>query len=224
MKLPLLALCLGLSQASAAVLFTESFETYTPEGPPSPTWVVFNSETRVVTGVASEGDQSLFFRNGNPNFHYVRQVDSISLPSGENLVISFDLKARSASQSPDGLNNFQVDFGSGYETVLVDLGAFDGTDSVYSGTTITLPNTASAGASPFISYTITIPETYFGPGGLDASSVKLRWSTISSSNLEDFYLDNIIVSSSAIPEPGATAVLIGFVAASLACFRARKRS
>tara|TARA_R100000027_G_scaffold683_3_gene782 strand:+ start:124 stop:795 length:672 start_codon:yes stop_codon:yes gene_type:complete len=223
MKSPLLSLLFGLtvSQASAVVLFTESFETYTPGNIPSPTWTVYNqAQTHVVTGEASEGSQSLWFNDGAAKFHYLRQNNALAIPAGGDLVISFDIKATSASQSPDGLSSFQIDFGSGIQTVLVDLGAFDGYDGSYSGSTITLPNTPSTSGSSFISYSITIPETYFGTSGLNATEMTMRWNTVSSSGYEEFYLDNIVVSS--VPEPSSAAAVLALAATGLLFLRRRK--
>ncbi|MDF3127866.1 PEP-CTERM sorting domain-containing protein [Kiritimatiellaeota bacterium B1221] len=208
--LPILFVMTCLLHVKADVLFSDSFEAYADGGLPSPTWDVYNpsnlSLAHVSNAEASVGSQSMYIRNGDSKFSYLEQNTAINISGNPDaLVFSFDIKGTYSLASHEGLSSFEVDFGSGFETVLSDLGELQGGDHTYTGTTLTLSSTASSSTAPFIRYAITVPKTYFADV-LSASTVRTKLSTKSGWSNLNFYVDNITVT--AIPEPSSLLMLL----------------
>ncbi|WOO39502.1 hypothetical protein [Rubellicoccus peritrichatus] len=185
------------------ILFSDSFENPPDVAGANPVnWTVSNSQIVVTDSRASAGSQSLFIRNG-PN-RLVTQSTAISIPDGgADLQFSFDFALASTTETGEGLIGFNLDFGSGFTTILNDEGQTNGYANVspYSGSTIILPNDAG-GDINFFNYTITIPATQYGA----ASTFAMQFNTNSSAGAENFYLDNIVVST--VPEPSIYTLLL----------------
>ncbi len=175
--------------ASPVVIFDDSFETDTAGNSPT-LWSTSNAGMLVSSSEASDGSQSLFLPDG-PN-RTLTQDTAISISGSGDLVFTFDYATTSSLESNDGLVAFQVDFGSGYQTILTDKGHPDGTDSTYTGTQIILSSANGSGATSFIPYKITVPSSYY-TGVLGATSFKMRFITTSSVASEAFYMDHISV-------------------------------
>ncbi|MDQ8209329.1 malectin domain-containing carbohydrate-binding protein [Coraliomargarita sp. SDUM461003] len=175
------------SGPSGNTLFSDSFETDTAGYSPT-LWGTSHAGMLVNSTEASEGSQSLFLPDG-PN-RTLTQDTAVSISGSGDLVFTFDFATTSSLESNDGLVAFQIDFGSGYQTILTDKGHPDGTDSTYSGTQIILSSANGSGASSFIPYKITIPSSYYADV-LGATSFKMRFITTSSVATESFYLDHI---------------------------------
>lgn len=220
---PIVILLTALTTTQAATLFFDSFEN-PPDvsGNPPVGWTVSNSGTVVTDAVAAQGTQSLFIV-GNGQDRLVTQIGNIDLSGGGDLTFFFDYGVTSTFEASDGLKGFSIDFGqgAGYQTVVTDMGAPDGVDTTYTGTTITLPDASGSGASTFLGYTITIPESYYGSGGLNATTANLRFRVDSGSNGENMRLDNILVT--AIPEPSTYGLMMAIGGGLLVIARRRFR-
>ncbi|GHB96210.1 PEP-CTERM sorting domain-containing protein [Cerasicoccus arenae] len=202
----LLSCALLANSSFGVVLFSDSFENPPDVVGEAPVgWNVSNAVRIFVTDArASVGTQSLFLSNSS--LRTVTSGTPIAIPGGgEDLVFSFDYAIADSIESNEGLIGFALDFGSGFEDVIIDLGQSNGYANVsnYSGSTIVLPN-AAGGDTAFFSYEVTVPASYYGA----ATDVSMRFRTNSSAGGEDFYLDNVSVSAIAIPEPATYAMLM----------------
>ncbi len=228
MKTILLAsIILSASFLHGDLLFSDSFETYVNKetnsiGAPSPTWSTYNTDAYVTNSAASVGSQSMYIRNGSPQFSYIQQNAAVTISGDPDaLIFSFDLKGTYRLASHEGLSSFAVDFGSGFETLITDKGALEGGNHTYTGTTLTLSTTASSSTAPFISYAITVPKSYYGDV-LSATTFKTKLSTTSGWSNLNFYVDNIAVNS-VIPEPSSLMLMMGGFGALFAGLRVRKK-
>ncbi len=201
------AMVAAATAPAGAALFADSFEPPAETAGNNPTlWDVSNGAITVSSAAASDGSNSLFVRDG-PN-RAVTLKSAVDLAGAPGLEISFDFAQLSSTETGEGLIGFDIDFGGGFETVLVDQGGADGGGGTYTGAALTLSDANGAGAVGFTSYSITIPQSYYG----DASTFRLRFRTNSSAGSEDFQLDNIVVT--AVPEPAA-GLLVGLGGACL---------
>lgn len=210
-----------------APLFTDSFETYTDGGLPTPTWSVYNSSNlslaHVSSAEASVGSQSMYIRNGAPQFSFIRQNTAVTISgTPDALIFSFDIKGTFRLASHEGLSSFEVDFGGGFETLLTDMGELEGGNHTYTGTTLVLSPTASTSTAPFINYAITVPKTYYGDV-LGATTFRTKLSTNSGWNNLNFYVDNIAVNPSVIPEPASLLLMLGGIGLLLVSGRIRRK-
>lgn len=203
---PIILASLILSTSTfGTVIFSDSFENPPDVVGNAPVgWSISSpGNIRVTDERASQGTQSLFMRDGNNR--RMTQLTAVNIPDGnDDLVFSFDYAIDGTMESNDGLVGFRLDFGSGFETVLTDMGQADGYADVspYTGTTITLPDAAGSD-SAFFSYTVTVPASYYG----SAASFSMEFLATSSTSNEDFFIDNIVVT--AVPEPSIYALIFG---------------
>ncbi|WOO40154.1 PEP-CTERM sorting domain-containing protein [Rubellicoccus peritrichatus] len=216
---PIVFLISALTTTQAATLFSDSFENPPDVVGNNPVgWTVSNPGIVITNAVASEGSQSVFIPNG-PN-RTTTQVGTVDLTGGGDLTFSFDYGVDDTFEPSDGLVAFSIDFGSGYQVIVNDMGAPDGVNSIYSGTTITLSDAAGSGASTFLGYTITIEESYYT--GLGATTAQLRYIMNSGGGSESSHLDNVVVSTS-IPEPSTYGLMMAIGGGLLVMIRRRIR-
>lgn len=215
--LTLSASLLLAQSATAAIIFEDSFENPPDVAGENPVgWNVSHTAIVVTDARASQGSQSLFIRDGGPRL--VTQASPVSIPGGgQDLLIEFDFALNSSTETGEGLIAFDIDLGSGFETVINDEGQANGYADVsaYSGSTITLPN-AGGGNTAFFSYAVTVPASYYG----SASEISLRFTTNSSVSAENFNLDNVSIST--VPEPSAYALMLGLSTLGLLVYRRRQ--
>ncbi|MDF3129981.1 PEP-CTERM sorting domain-containing protein [Kiritimatiellaeota bacterium B1221] len=217
-----LVLCgtFAITHSHADLLFEDSFETpvtaattHSETGGTPVNWNRSSSTlVEILSDTASDGNQSLFFRD-DPR--WANQKTAVAITGGGDLLFTFDMKADNTLESADKFT-FKVDFGGGYQTVLTDAGAPDGTISTYSGTTIAIGAPATGSNANWMSYAITVPETYYS-NTLSATTFQMRFETATGSPGEYFHLDNITVST--IPEPSSVFLVISGMTALLGARR-----
>lgn len=194
-----LTAALASYSASGAVLFQDSFEAETLSTAPSQ-WTS-STNVYVVNSKASDGSKSLFMRDGSRS---TTMATAASLGGAESIKLSFDVaQGSNAIESPEGISvAIKFDTDSGYTTFLKDEGIVDGFTGTYSGTTIELAQ-ANGNSGAFVSYAVTI-----APAAVPslASSFQLRFSFSTGSTNEDYFLDNIVVST--VPEPSSLLLVL----------------
>ncbi len=208
----------GITHSHADILFVDSFETpvttattHSETGGTPANWNRSSSTlVEILSDTASDGNQSLFLRD-DPR--WANQKTAVTITGGGDLLFTFDWKVDSSVEINDKFT-FKVDFGQGdgYQTVLTDAGVPDGTISTYSGTTIAIgaPATGSYSNPNWMSYAITVPESYYA-GTLSATTFQMRFETATGSPGEYSHLDNITVST--IPEPSSVILVLSGMAA-----------
>ncbi len=228
----LAALCLlPFSESRAAVIFSDSFDTYTSGsaftgGTPGAPWTsnLPNDSTRirVDNARASDGANSLFFRDGSGRTVTTNAIDVTGFTS---LVLEFHI-AQGVTAYEVG-DSFQVQMavnGSGsYATVLQNTGLSagggsagaplaysSGTPLVIAGGTGTTLGTADGGFDAF----------FVGIDLTGVSSVNFRFIFSPSDSPEAYWLDQVVVDA-AVPEPEAW-LLLGLYPMA-ACLRRRRR-
>ncbi|WFB34358.1 hypothetical protein P3T73_09310 [Kiritimatiellota bacterium B12222] len=197
-------ICLSCANLSpAGILFQDGFES-PPEtvGAAPSLWTANGTGVNVVADVLNGGvgANSLLVRGG---VERRLELDApINIEDTNSLTISWIWRQNNSFEASDGLKGFAVDFGNGYETVLVDMGVANGTNTSYDGTTITLENDPGNIATPFISYSVTIDSSYY----TSATTMKLRYTTYSGVDAETSNFDNITVT--AVPEAETLGLLL----------------
>ncbi|MDQ8208465.1 hypothetical protein QEH52_13155 [Coraliomargarita sp. SDUM461003] len=207
----------------ASTLFTDNFDDRTVIGSGTTTsgWAVSTADRVYVSSVeASSGANSLFMRHSGSRSAALSSFVAISDVS-QDLIFSFDYFGVNSLESSDDFA-FEIDFGSGYQSVLVDSGmpnGYESTDlsSSYTGTEIGLASDAGTSAG-FVNYSIVVPSSYYN-GVLAADEFKLRFLFKSSNDGENAYIDNVSVV--AVPEPSQCAVVLGVSGLLLAVRRRR---
>ena len=220
LSLPLIALS-SISVLDAATLFTDDFDDRATIGSGTATtgWTVSDNSRVYVSSAESEsGANSLFFRDGSSRRAELTSFVTITDVS-QDLLFSFDYFGAASFEASDGLL-FQVDFGSGFESVLLDQGMLDGytsADTAYTGTQITLAN-GSGTSLDFVSYSVIVPSSYYSDT-LSATEFKLKFVFNGSNDDEDAYIDNINVAT--VPEPSQFAAVLGLTGLLLTLRRRR---
>ncbi len=217
MKLPHLILPLLVSVSANAAIISYDFDSDTPGSGNVPAGWSVNSSDRVYvsSNYSASSPNSLFMRNSG--FRSATLTTEVAIPDvTQDLVFSFDYYSPETLESGD-VFNFQIDFGSGYQTVITDAGMPNGFDQTapYTGSAFVLDSTAGE-APAFESYSIVVPSSYYNDT-LSATTFNVRFTFSSGSSNEDAYIDNVSVV--AVPEPSIFASLLGLGALSFVVFR-----